>query len=247
MLGECIMARPLRILYAGAFYHVTARGNEKKTIFKHDADYERFLSYMEAVVERYGAVIHAYCLMDNHYHVVIQTPRANLSEVMQYLNGSYTTYINTKRQRVGHLLQGRYKAILIDADAYAMEVSRYVHMNPVRAGMVSKPAEYPWSSYQYYIGKKKVPTWLTMNIILDYFDERTSEGQRKYREFIEEKIGQGYDNPLKGAVGSSILGAEEFIRRIKKQYLQRRVIDGKLGVEDAGKILKRSVRQGGKP
>ncbi len=94
------MARPLRILYAGAFYHVTARGNEKKTIFKHDADYEKFLSYMEAVVERYGAVIHAYCLMDNHYHVVIQTPRANLSEVMKYLNGSYTTYINTKRQRV---------------------------------------------------------------------------------------------------------------------------------------------------
>ena len=113
------MSRPLRILYAGAFYHVTARGNEKKAIFKDERDRERFLLYAEAAVQRYGAVIHAYCLMDNHYHLLIQTPLANLSEIMQYINGSYTTYINTKRQRVGHLFQGRYKAILIDADTYA--------------------------------------------------------------------------------------------------------------------------------
>ena len=130
------MSRPLRILYAGAFYHVTARGNEKKTIFKNERDRERFLLYAEAAVQRYGAVIHAYCLMDNHYHLLIQTPLANLSEIMQYINGSYTTYINTKRQRVGHLFQGRYKAILIDADTYAQELSRYIHLNPIRVGMV---------------------------------------------------------------------------------------------------------------
>ena len=118
------MARPLRIVYAGAFYHVTTRGNEKKSIFKNEKDYERFSLYIEAAVERYGAVIHAYCLMDNHYHLLIQTPRANLSEVMQSSTVP-TTYVNTKRQRVGHLFQGRYKAILVEADTYAQELSRY--------------------------------------------------------------------------------------------------------------------------
>ena len=172
------MARPLRIVYAGAFYHVTARGNENKSIFKNEKDYERFLSYIEAAVERYGAVVHAYCLMDNHYHLLIQTPRANLPEVMQYINGSYTTYVNTKRQRVGHLFQGRYKALLIEADTYAQELSRYIHLNPVRAGMVRKPEDYPWSSYRYYAGKDKSPRWLTLKFILDYFEGRATDGQR---------------------------------------------------------------------
>ncbi len=214
------MARPLRILYADAFYHVAARGNEKKPIFKNEKDYGRFLLYVEAVVERYGAVIHAYCLMDNHYHLLLQTPRANLPEIMQYINGSYTTYVNKKRQRAGHLFQGRYKAILIDADTYAQELSRYIHLNPVRAGIVQNPENYPWSSYQVYCGKKNAPKWLTIKFILDYFDERTKVGQMKYREYVQAKMGQRYEDPLKGAVASSILGGEEFIRTVKKSYLQ---------------------------
>ncbi len=222
------MSRPLRILYAGAFYHVTARGNEKKAIFKNERDRERFLLYAEAAVQRYGAVIHAYCLMDNHYHLLIQTPLANLSEIMQYINGSYTTYINTMRQRVGHLFQGRYKAILIDADTYAQELSRYIHLNPIRVGMVDKPEDYPWSSYQYYSGKKKAPRWLTMDFILGYFDERIKVGQRKYVEFVEAMIGQRYESPLKAAVASSILGGEDFINRIKAKYLRDREIDRNL-------------------
>ena len=199
---------------------MTTRGNERKSIYRTDRDYERFLMYVGAAVERYGAVIHAYCLMDNHYHLLVQTPRANLSEVMQYINGSYTTYVNTKRQRVGHLFQGRYKAILVDADAYAQELTRYIHLNPVRAGIVRTPEEYPWSSYRYYAGKEQAPRWLTMKFILDYFDERTTIGQRKYIGFVEEKIGQHYEDPLKGVVASSILGGEEFIRSIKKKYIQ---------------------------
>lgn len=228
-------------MYAGAFYHVTARGNEKKAIFKNKRDRERFLLYAEAAVQRYGAVIHAYCLMDNHYHLLLQTPLANLSEIMQYINGSYTTYENIKRQRVGHLFQGRYKAILIDADAYAQELSRYIHLNPVRAGIVGKPEDYQWSSYLYYSGKKKAPKWLTIDFILGYFDERTQVGQRKYVEFVEAMIAQRYENPSKAAVASSILGGEDFINRIKAKYLRDRDIDRNLpGLTE---LRKRTVKE----
>ena len=155
------MARPLRIQFPGAFYHVTARGNEQKNIFRSNRDREKFLSYLESAVDRYGVVIHAYCLMDNHYHALIETPKGNLSQIMRHINGAYTTYFNTKRRRAGHLFQGRFKAILVDRDEYATTLSRYIHLNPVRAGMVALPEEYPWSSYHYYVGRKKVPEWLS--------------------------------------------------------------------------------------
>jgi len=130
---------------------VTTRGNERKDIFKSDRDRERFLEYLQSASERYGAVVHAYCLMSNHYHLLVQTPQGNLSQIMRHINGAYTTYYNTKRKRFGHLLQGRYKAILVDKDAYAQELSRYVHLNPVWAGMAKRPEEYGWSSYRFYI------------------------------------------------------------------------------------------------
>lgn len=113
------MSRPLRIQYAGAFYHVTSRGNERKDIFKGDRDRERFLNYLESAAQRYGAIFHCYCLMNNHYHLLIETPDSNLSQIMQHINGSYTTYFNIRRKRAGHLFQGRYHAILVEADAYA--------------------------------------------------------------------------------------------------------------------------------
>ncbi|MDO9507797.1 MAG: transposase, partial [Thermovirgaceae bacterium] len=144
------MARPLRIEYPGAFYHVTSRGNERKDIFKSGTDREKFLSYLKSATERYGAVIHAYCLMSNHYHLMLETPQGNLSWIMKHINSSYTSYFNIKRKRAGHLLQGRYKAILVEADTYAAELSRYIHLNPVGAKMVGSPEEYPWSSYRYY-------------------------------------------------------------------------------------------------
>jgi REP element-mobilizing transposase RayT len=124
-LKEETVARPLRIEYPGAFYHVTARGNEKKDIFKSRRDREKFLAYLESATQRYGAVIHAYCLMSNHYHLLLETPHGNLSQIMKHINSAYTIYYNVKRKRAGHLLQGRYKAILIEADSYLCELSRY--------------------------------------------------------------------------------------------------------------------------
>jgi len=149
------MGRPLRIEYAGAHYHVTAQGNEKKDVFKSQRDREQFLSYLESAVNRYGAVIHAYYLMSNHYHLLIETPSGNISQIMQHINGAYTNYFNVKRKRVGHLFQSHYKAILIEADAYSKELSRYIHLNSVRAGMVNRPEEYRWSSYCDYISQRK--------------------------------------------------------------------------------------------
>ena len=125
------MARPLRITYPGAFYHITSRGNERKEIYKTNRDREKFLSYLESATERYGAMIHVYCLLNNHYHLLLETPSGNLSQIMRHINGAYTTYFNTKRNRAGHLFQGRFKAILVDIDEYSKELSRYIHLNPV--------------------------------------------------------------------------------------------------------------------
>ncbi len=139
------MARPLRIEYAGAFYHITSTGNERKDIFNNERDFERFLTYLETAVQRYKAVIHVYCLMSNHYHLLLETPMGNLSQIIRHINGAYTTYYNTKWQRAGHLFQGRYKAILVEADEYAGELSRYIHLNPVRAGITDRPeADFFW-------------------------------------------------------------------------------------------------------
>ncbi len=137
------MARPLRIEYEGAFYHITARGNERKRVFLSKADYEKFLADLRSSAERFSVVIHCYVLMGNHYHLIVETPKANLSSFMHAIQSGYTTYFNTKRGRSGHLFQGRYKSILIDKDAYLLELSRYIHLNPVRARMREKQRGQP--------------------------------------------------------------------------------------------------------
>jgi len=205
------MARPLRIEYPGAFYHVTSRGNERKEIFKSAADREQFLFYLASACARYGAIIHAYCLMTNHYHLMIETPFGNLSLIMKYINSSYATYFNIKRKRAGHLLQGRYKSILIEADSYVAELSRYMHLNPVRARMVKFPEDYIWSSYCFYIEGSE-PSWLTTRFILGYFGTEGSESRRNYRLFVNDKVAGEYPSPLMGVVGSTILGSDDFVR-----------------------------------
>jgi len=216
------MARPLRIEYPGAFYHLTSRGNERKDVFKSQRDREKFLSYLRSASERYQAVIHAFCMLSNHYHLLMETPNGNLSQIMRHINGAYTTYFNVKRGRSGHLFQGRYKAILVEKDEYAKELSRYIHLNPVRAGIVEKPEKYPWSSYRYYIGLEKALDWLVTDFILNYFGKRVSEAQKGYRGFVKARIGQEYDTPLKETVASIILGSSGFIREIKERYIQKR-------------------------
>jgi putative transposase len=219
------LARPLRIEFPNAFYHVTSRGNERKAVFRCLGDRERFLSYLESASHRYGAIIHVYCLMDNHYHLLLETPRGNLSQILHHINGAYTTYFNIKRRRSGHLFQGRFKAILVEKDAYAEKLSRYIHLNPVRAGLVKSPSEYRWSSYWYYIGREREPEWLTTALVLGYFGGRGRAVYRRYREFVEKGMTMEEENPLRNVIASTFLGGEDFIRRIRETYLEDREID----------------------
>ena len=232
------MSRPLRISYPGAFYHITSRGNEQKAIFRSRRDREKFLGYLESANKRYDAVIHAYCLMDNHYHILLETISGNISKIMAHINGAYTNYFNVKRERVGHLFQGRYKAILVDADEYAKELSRYIHLNPVRATIVEKSEEYEWSSYCYYIGKKKTSEWLKVDFILGYFGKKLSDSQSNYHDFVNAYIGEEYESPFKDVVSSTILGGKDFINYIEDKYLTNQKEDKDL---PALKVLKRRV------
>jgi len=232
------MARPLRISYPNAFYHITSRGNEQKAVFKSNRDREKFLEYLESATKRYDAIIHTYCLMDNHYHLLLETPNGNLSQIMAHINGAYTNYFNAKRERFGHLFQGRYKAILVEADEYAKELSRYIHLNPVRAKIVEHPEEYEWSSYSFYIGKKMSPEWLHMDFILGYFGKRASDSQKNYKIFVGMLINQKYESPLKNVVSSTLLGRQEFIEIIKDKYLSYQKEDKNI---PALKVLKKKI------
>ena len=217
------MSRPLRIEYPEAFYHITVRGNERKDIYRDDRDREQFLSYLESAVVRYGAAIHVYCLMGNHYHLLMSTPAGNLAQILRHINGAYTNYYNSRHRRSGHLFQGRYRAILVEADEYAGQLSRYIHLNPVRAGIVSDPRDYSWSSYSAYTGEKRSPAWLTTKWLLKYFGGRSA--QKVYRKFVEAKLDVPEEDPLREAIGSAILGRWDFVDEIKEKYLKGRSSD----------------------
>src|SRR4030066_2444129 len=166
------MARPLRIEYPGAIYHITSRGNARQPIYKDDKDRETFLELLGSVVSRYGWICHAYCLMGNHYHLLIETPDGNLSQGMRQLNGIYTQHFNRRHGRVGHLFQGRFKAIVVDRDSYLLELCRYVVLNPIRAAMVKHVEHYPWSSYPATMGLADCPVWLNTDWLLGRFGKR---------------------------------------------------------------------------
>lgn len=219
------MARPLRIEFPGAFYHVTARGNEQKDVFKSQKDREKFLAYLATASERYGAVIHAYCLMSNHYHLFVETPDGNLSQIMRHINGAYTTYFNVKRKRAGHLFQGRYKAILVEADAHALELTRYLHLNPVRAGMVARPEDYPWSSYRGYIGQAEPPNWLRTGFVLDTLAPGRAQAQKTYRRFVEDGRQSQNASPLQAVVAATLLGSETFVAAMTERHLRGKRTD----------------------
>ena len=213
------MARPLRVEYPGAYYHVINRGNAGEVIFKNDRDKEKFLEYLAIAVERFSVVIHSYCLMSNHFHLLLQTPEANLSKAIQWLNVSYAIYFNRKRQRQGHLFQGRFKAILIDADEYLVQLSRYIHLNPVQSNMVAKPAEYFWSSYPVFIGKRKKPDWLTTGEVLGHFGKKKNTAIKHYKNFVEELNVSVSEDPHKAIFGGFILGNTSFIKWVQNTFL----------------------------
>ena len=206
------MARPLRIEYPGAVYHVTSRGNDKKPVFLNDTDRQNFLNTLRHVNERYNWICHAYCLMTNHYHLLIETPDGNLALGMRQLNGVYTQLFNKLHGRTGHLFQGRYRAILIQKDSHLLEVCRYVVLNPVRARMVQTPEEYRWSSYLATAGKTKQHPSLTTAWILGQFSGKRGKAEAEYRKFVSWGIGK--PTIWSEVRGQSLLGEEDFVDRL---------------------------------
>ncbi len=217
------MSRPLRIEYNNAIYHITARGNERKNIFLDKKDFEKFLYYLNVVYERYRTIVYSFALLDNHYHLLIETPYANLSKMMRDLNGHYTIYFNKRHKRNGHLFQGRFKSILVDKDNYLLALSRYIHLNPVRAGITSKPENYSNSSMSYYMCKSGIPPWLNVDFVLEPFGDNFQEKRNAYRRFVCDGS-EGLDNPFKNIYAQCILGSEGFVREIVAKYLRKKNI-----------------------
>lgn len=207
------MARPLRIEYPGALYHITARGDRREALYEDDVDRERFLTLLGQVVHGWNWRCHAYCLMPNHYHLVIETPDGNLAKGMRQLNGVYTQASNRRHRRVGHLFQGRYKAILVDADAYLLELVRYVVLNPVRAGLVEDPNQWRWSSHLVMIGKQAAPTWLTTEAVLGQFSTRRRTAIRRFTQFVTAGI--GHTSIWKDVKRQIFLGDKHFAARMQ--------------------------------
>jgi len=207
------MSRSIRIEFPDALYHVTSRGDRREDIFEDDHDREMFLATLDKTIIQFNWICYAWCLMDNHYHLLIQTPDGNLSKGMRQLNGVYTQASNRRHQRVGHLFQGRFKAILVDSDAYLLELARYVVLNPVRAGMVKTPADWTWSSYRASVGLETAPLWLEEDGLLAMFAKRRALAQQRYAQFVDEGIKAS--SPWANLKGQVFLGDEQFVTRMQ--------------------------------
>lgn len=208
------MARPIRLEYPGAVWHITARGNEKRNIFFDDSDRIRFLEFLAESVRRFGWIVTAYVLMSNHFHLVVELTAANLSRGMHLLDSRYSQAFNRRHDRVGHLFQGRYKALLIDKENYMLEVLRYVVLNPVRARMVAQPGNYQWSSYRATAGEATVPEWLAADDVLVAFGSERRVAQARYRQFVHEGIGSE-KVPWADLVGQIYLGDEPWLELVR--------------------------------
>ncbi len=206
------MARPLRIEYEGAVYHVTSRGNASAEIFLDDIDRTRFLEVLASTVERFSWICHAYCLMANHFHLLVETPQPNLSRGMQHLNGVYTQWFNRQHSRFGHLVQGRFKSIVVEKESYLLELARYIVLNPVRAQMVRSARDWRWSSYRATAGQVEPPEFLTTKWLLAQFGRTSAEAVRAYRAFVK----QGRDVDVWGDVKAGMLmGSDSFVQSLR--------------------------------
>jgi len=213
------MSRPLRIAYPNALYHVMNRGLAYNPIFINDRHRQMFLGLFCEIHNQYQAEIHAYCLMDNHYHLLLRTPLGNISRIMRHLDGVYTQRFNKSVKRDGPLLRGRYKSILVEADVYLLRLSRYIHLNPVKAKLVKKSEQFSWSSYQAYLNDN-APHWLNTNYILSYFGDHIPS--EKYKAFVEEGIDNEISDFYKNLKNIPILGCEVFIKKVAEKYLKKR-------------------------
>jgi putative transposase len=209
------MARPLRIEFAGGLYHVTSRGDRREDIYGGDEDRQAWLELFGKVCARFNWRCHAYCQMSNHYHVVIETPEGNLSQGMRQLNGVYTQYVNRTHDKMGHVFQGRYKAILVEKDSYLLELARYVVLNPVRVGMVKAAGDWPWSSYRAMAGEAALAPWLQTDWLLGQFSAQRKRAIAKYIEFVRAGVGLP---SLWGELKNQIyLGDDKFVARAQKK------------------------------
>ncbi|MEO1767343.1 REP-associated tyrosine transposase [Thiobacter aerophilum] len=215
------MTRPLRLEFPGAVYHITARGDGRENIFLDDADRQTFLDLLAKEVRQQRWRLYAYCLMGNHYHLLLETPEANLVAGMRRLNGVYTQAFNRRHERVGHVLQGRYKSILVDRDSYLLELCRYVVLNPVRAGMVKRPEDWLWSSYRATVGKVPAPEWLQADWVLGQFGDDPAAAREAYRRFV--RAGIGAESPWTQLKSQIYLGSEDFLARMGKLAAEREV------------------------
>jgi putative transposase len=209
------MARPLRIEFAGALYHVTARGNAQTDIYADDSDRQQFLSLLQNTVERHDWYCHAYCLMDNHYHLLIETNSPSLSKGMKFINGTYTQYYNRQHQRVGHVFQGRFKAILVQKNTYLLELARYIALNPVRAHMVRSAKDWPWSSYRATAGYAASAACLTTDWVLGGFAKTKHVAQQRYRVFVQQ--GKGQPSPWQKLKNQIYLGDDRFVGNMQSK------------------------------
>jgi len=203
------MARPLRIAFAGALYHITSRGNARENIFQDDDDRRVFLDLLDRSCKRHAWVCHAYCLMPNHYHLLIETSQPTLSKGMKYLNGIYTQRCNRRHDRVGHVFQGRFKAILVDTETYLLELSRYIVLNPVRAKLVPSAENWPWSSYRATAGLATSHPCLTVDWVLSEFGKAKRVAHERYRVFVQE--GKIQPSPWVSLKNQLYLGSDQFV------------------------------------
>ena len=237
------MARPLRIERPGAWYHITVRGNERKDVFRDDRDRQHWCELLGEGAGRFDVRVHAYVLMSNHYHLLLETPQPNLSQTMQWLNVSYSVWFNRRHRRVGHLFQGRYKGIVVEPEGWGLELSRYVHLNPVhvgemglnkesrqrqRLGVDEKPdprevreriermRSYPWSSYRAYVGLARAPRWLEVNTVLKWVGRGSLAERRKaYGQHVEAALREGLKaSPWEALEAEMVLGTKSFVERI---------------------------------
>ncbi len=258
------MARPLRIELVGGWYHVNSRGNERKAIYREDRDRAHFVELLAEMVGMYRLRLHAYVLMDNHYHLLVELTEANLSRAIQWLQVSYSMWFNRRHGRSGHLFQGRFKSILVQREAWGLELSRYLHLNPVRVaghglgkgqraagrlGLAPAPdaarlrqrletlRRYRWSSYRSYVGWTPAPGWLECEAVLGLGGGRKEEQRRRYREYVEKAVREGLkERPWESVREQLVLGGLEFLATVKKG------LSGKVN-EQEQRGAKRLVRQ----
>lgn len=210
------MARPLRIEIENGIYHVTSRGWERRVIVTDDRDRQKWVELLDRVALRFGWRFFAWMLMDNHFHLFLKTPNADLSAGMHDLNSGYATWFNRRHRRSGSLYQGRFKAILVENESYAWTLSRYIHLNPYRAKMVKRPQDYMWGSYQHFLHPRGAPEWLDWQVVLDEVGKNRSRTRKAYRRFVEQGIHERTSSPLENVVAKVLLGSAEWVERIRR-------------------------------